>query len=216
MCAENIELGELGPGFPLFFEFIYYVTILLFILTIVYFLPCCVVMYKAYTKLAEGGLKAMDNVIAIFSFGVFVSHTDEQNIKFYPFEDRKQYLDIITILIMASVAISIVYLIWMRQKLLRKSLLMDLDAFTPSDFCLMGLNMHFEDCSPNAIENFLKEHLKDAYGVDEIEYVNPAYDIDEFYKHSEKINQLQKCMLLVEQYCEDNAFTLDKYRDMIS
>jgi hypothetical protein len=39
VCSDNTELGELGPGFPLFFAFIKYVCGLMFLLTLVYFLP---------------------------------------------------------------------------------------------------------------------------------------------------------------------------------
>ena len=35
----------------------------------------------------------------------------------------------------------------------------------------------------------------------EVEYVNAAFDIADFYAQSEKFNQLTKLKLLVESYC---------------
>lgn len=51
ICADNIELGELGPGFPLFFEFVKYLCYLMFVLTIVYFLPCAYLIYEAWKNI---------------------------------------------------------------------------------------------------------------------------------------------------------------------
>ena len=48
VCDSNEKLGELGPGFPLFFEFIKYVTYLLLILCIVYFLPAAGLIAKTF------------------------------------------------------------------------------------------------------------------------------------------------------------------------
>jgi len=59
------------------------------ILTVSYFFPCSIMMYNAYQKLKESGLQPMDNVVAIFSFGAFISNIDEHSLQFYKFEDRQ-------------------------------------------------------------------------------------------------------------------------------
>ena len=39
ICSQNIDLGDLGAGFPLFFEFMRYLCFYLFIITAIYFVP---------------------------------------------------------------------------------------------------------------------------------------------------------------------------------
>jgi len=77
LCSDNGELGELGAGFPLFFQFVKYICILMFILSVTYFLPCAVQMYDAYNKLVQAGLDPVDNIFAVFSFGAFITNTDD-------------------------------------------------------------------------------------------------------------------------------------------
>ena len=56
ICADNIDLGELGPGFPLFFEFVKYLCYLMLVLTIVYFLPCAYLIYEAWKNIKNEDL----------------------------------------------------------------------------------------------------------------------------------------------------------------
>lgn len=94
---------------------------------------------------------------------------------------RVEFINIMIILMFVSIVISLFYLIWMRSHLLKYDMQIDEDAFTPSDFCLMGVNMRFDDYSPEGIEKEIRERFKTNYGIDDIEYVNAAYDIDNFY-----------------------------------
>jgi hypothetical protein len=48
LWTANVDLGELGPGFPLFFEFIKLTGILLALMTWIYFTPCLVMMVDGY------------------------------------------------------------------------------------------------------------------------------------------------------------------------
>jgi hypothetical protein len=45
LCTDLEELAALGPGFPLFFGFIKYLTILLLILSLIFTLPSFVLIY---------------------------------------------------------------------------------------------------------------------------------------------------------------------------
>jgi hypothetical protein len=56
LCTENTNLGELGPGFPLFFQFMKYISGLMVGLTIVYFIPCIVLLVLAFRKFGSDGL----------------------------------------------------------------------------------------------------------------------------------------------------------------
>jgi hypothetical protein len=48
LCSKNTDLGDLGPGFPLLFEFLKYNIYLLFFLTLVYFIPAVAFIASAY------------------------------------------------------------------------------------------------------------------------------------------------------------------------
>ena len=52
---------------------------------------------------------------------------------------------------------------------------------TPSDYCLMGKHMIFEKYDPDSIKAEIKAELKANYDIDEIMYVNPVYDISNYY-----------------------------------
>ena len=45
LCTSNMDLGEMGPGFPLFFQLVKYLGGLMFLLTLFYFLPSAAYMY---------------------------------------------------------------------------------------------------------------------------------------------------------------------------
>jgi len=47
LCVDNTNLGDLGPGFPLFFIFMKYLTIYLIILSLIYFLPMAILINNA-------------------------------------------------------------------------------------------------------------------------------------------------------------------------
>ena len=49
LCEPNESLGELGSGFPLFFEFIKYMGYFMLVLTIIYFIPAAALMANAYS-----------------------------------------------------------------------------------------------------------------------------------------------------------------------
>ena len=70
LCSDNETLGELGPGFPLYFEFIKHLGYISLVLTIIYFIPCAGLMAQAYQKIKEKDPDA--KVLAVYSFGAFV------------------------------------------------------------------------------------------------------------------------------------------------
>lgn len=65
---------------------------------------------------------------------------------------------------------------------------LDKKALTPSDYCLMGMHMKFEDYTPQGMKNEIIEYFNEHYDGqgENIEYINISYDIREYYKHSEK------------------------------
>lgn len=96
--------------------------------------------------------------------------------------------------------LSLVFLIWMRKKLKNFAARLDLDAYTPSDFCLMGSSMDFESFKIDDMKQEIEEHFKEECKIDGIVYVNPAYRIGDIYELLKKKDDLGKCLMLVENY----------------
>ena len=117
------------------------------------------------------------------------------------------------VFLLFSIVVSLIHIICMRKKLLETSLKLDKDTFSPSDFCLMGMNMEYalNNYAPDKIEEEIKEVFKRKYGAN-VEYVNAAFDIEDFYALSEKFMMLSKLKNLVQSYCESNKFSLEKYQ----
>lgn len=89
---------------------------------------------------------------------------------------------------------------------------LDKDAFTPSDYCAMGYNMYFEDYRPSTINKEIRESFANKYGLkdSDIVYINPCYDIGDFYKLTAKLDQLHKEKAGVEAFLKDHGLTADK------
>lgn len=91
---------------------------------------------------------------------------------------------------------------------------LDHKTYTPSDFCLMGIDMIFDSYCPDEIEKEITTVFKEKYNVD-IEYVNTAYTIKNFFDLSQKHNELMKLKMLVEGYCAESKISTDKYQSYI-
>jgi hypothetical protein len=76
LCCSNMDLGPMGPGFPLYFEFRKYVTLLLFMLSVVFFIPAEFMIYESFIEY-RNNLENDDSVISLWSFGAFVHHVGE-------------------------------------------------------------------------------------------------------------------------------------------
>lgn len=91
-------------------------------------------------------------------------------------------------LIGLAIIFTLLYIIWMRKYLMKMAVRLDEAALTPSDFGLMGLYMKFDSYSPKEIEKVVKEKIEEKYPGVKVEYVNPVYDIADFFKIAEKHN----------------------------
>ena len=174
-----MQLGSLGPGFPLFFEFIKYVSYLMLLLTIVFFVPAEAMIYQSY-KEYKGKLKNDDSILSLWSFGAFIQYVGEKDYAFLNTTQREKFVYAIGILIIISVVVTLLYLIWMRKQLIDLGIKLDTETFSPSDFCVMGTGMEFEGYSQEEIEKEIKTYFKSKYDID-IVYTNAAYDIKNFY-----------------------------------
>ena len=118
-----------------------------------------------------------------------------------------------TKLALLSIIFSLLFLIWMRYSLFKKALKLDQETYTPSDFCIMGMTMKFNDYSSGAITEKIKEVFKEKWDI-EVEYVNIAYNIVDFYKLSEKFNSLTKLRAIAKNYCVKEKINKNQYQEL--
>ena len=71
LACANSELGEMGPGYPLYLELIKKVSWLMLFLTIFYAVPSGYLIFKSQTEILWS-LQPDDSPIALFSFGAYI------------------------------------------------------------------------------------------------------------------------------------------------
>lgn len=116
LCVDNTHLGDLGPGFPLFFIFMKYLAIYLFFLTIIFFLPMAILIYGAMTELTAN-LAPYDSEFALFSFGALVHHAGEVGYENLDVKKRQEYINIYGAIYFVSVFFSAIYFAYMKTKI---------------------------------------------------------------------------------------------------
>jgi len=68
-------MGEMGAGYPLFFEYLKYCAYLLLLLCVIYVLPAVAILAHEYQSILEKdeGLGEKEDPIALFSIGAIVN-----------------------------------------------------------------------------------------------------------------------------------------------
>ena len=91
-----------------------------------------------------------------------------------------------------SVVFSLIYFMWMRRRLLTKIMELDDKALAPSDYCLMGMHMKFEDYTAQGMKEEITEYFTENYNQleENIEYINISYNINKYYKLSQRYDEL--------------------------
>lgn len=113
-----------------------------------------------------------------------------------------------------SIIIMFIILIAMRRSLLNMAQQLDLGAYTPSDYCIQGSNMKFDDYAHMAIEDSLKDYFQSNFDIDpsHVMYVNPCFSIDDFYKVSDRFTTVQKHMGIIKAYCQEEGIEDGEYK----
>ena len=154
------------------------------ILSIVYFIPSAIFIYMSYQEI-KSKMTAKDSPVSIFTFGALIFDGDITKSTVtksgLEFAKRNGYMKVLLVVFLLAILMTFLWLVRLRKKLLEKACKLDADIYTPSDFCLMGKNMKFDDYNPKAIEKQIREEFKNMYDIDNIIYVNPVYDIADFY-----------------------------------
>ena len=70
---DNMDLGFLGPGFPLFFILMKYLCIYMFCITLIYFAPVAYAINDSMKDLNNSSDFFTESKLAMFSYGAFVA-----------------------------------------------------------------------------------------------------------------------------------------------
>jgi hypothetical protein len=145
---------------------------------------------------------------------VFIQHSDVPGFEKIDWRSREKEVSAYAVLLFLSVMLAFCMIICIRHSLLKMFAKLDQDAFTPSDYCIMGHSMQFESYHPKEIEAKVKEVFCAKYDMeeDDIVYVNPCFDIGDFYKLSEKYNNLMKEKGIVDAYKEEHKLDEEGYK----
>lgn len=152
LTVSNMDLGALGPGFPLFFVLMQMLVAYLFGLTLIYFVP----MYFRITESLEE-LEKHDYFIesrwAMFSYGAFVMGSQHGNDTHYQanmtkeefFTSQVENIQALGLFFIISCLYSFIAFFFMRKKLFAMAEELNAKSLTPADYCVMAMGTDFDD-----------------------------------------------------------------------
>jgi hypothetical protein len=93
----------------------------------------------------------------------------------------------------------------MRKRLADKAIALDADVNSPADYCVVAKNLKFKDYSSDGIDETIKNHFKNFYGIEgkDFQYSNPTYNIEDYYNVSSKFDALNKKEQLILAYIKE-------------
>ena len=177
-------------------------------LTLTYFVPIMAFWYQGYADFVkDGGRSDPDfQFLNIFSIGIFIyDPVTTVGIRYYTPEEGANELKWVGRFLGLTVFVNLLMLVWVRRRLLQMSVELDLKTYTNSDFALMGENMRFDDYTHEGMLNAVREHFKNWYDIPEedIVYITPAFDIDEFYTITEEYNEYKQKRALIDRFMDE-------------
>lgn len=86
--CDNFILGELGEGFPILFQLMWYINCLLFLLIFIFFFPTIGLISSAVSKF--GDKTAVEEKLSLYSFGALLKYMDPENL--VVFKERQDYI----------------------------------------------------------------------------------------------------------------------------
>jgi hypothetical protein len=204
---DNMDLGFLGPGFPLFFILMKYLCIYMFCITLIYFAPVAYVFSQSLQELDSSTDFFTESKLAMFSYGAFVAGTSgtdgyTDGVDKIDFKKRQQYINLLSGVFFASIVFSFLFFILLRRQLYLKAEQLNAKSLTAADYCIMIMNCSFEDNgNSELIFNDVKEVMQERFEIgDKVQYTNAAYDINDFYECSASVTELNGYIGIVEHY----------------
>jgi hypothetical protein len=129
------------------------------------------------------------------------------------FDKKVSYMEANISLMLVSIFFSLIYMVYMRWQIYKMAAVLDNGTISPADFTLMGTEIYFdstEDYDKEKMEQIIKKELLTRFEAD-VEYINPCFKIDKFYKWIDKQINMSKLKTLVEAYCEKNSIDKDSF-----
>lgn len=179
---DNYVLGELGEGFPILFQLMKYLNWMLFAMLIFFFIPAIALIAAAVSHFGAKKTDSEDK-LALYSFGALLKYMDPENL--VQFEERESYIIGYCVGLALGIFVVFVFVQIIRKKLHSDVGIIDKLSFTPSDFGVIVDAPEFsEECdyTQQSIEGEIKNFLKDTHEIEEVEYVNVAYDIANIFE----------------------------------
>jgi hypothetical protein len=136
--VRNRELGVLGPGYPMIFEFIKLQAFLMLFLTLVYFIPVQIMIMVAANEKEETEADEELDIATYYSFGAFLRHVKEDTEGDINYSNRRIFIQAVSILFTVIVFVTLLVLIYIRLQLGDYAETCDDLHVTPSDFCVMA------------------------------------------------------------------------------
>lgn len=137
------------------------------------------------------------------SIGAFISELQDLSASNVELEVRTKYATQTVTLTVIAIVFSLLFIICLRRSIMQMAVKMDEENLTPSDFCLMGIYMKkFKKYDPKFIADTVKQKVEEKYDV-KVEYVNPVFDIADFFKIAEEHNKLLKKKVLIDEYMKE-------------
>lgn len=132
------------------------------------------------------------------------------------FEGRQQFIIYYCVGMAVGIVVLMIFVQIIRRRLNNDVEVVDKLSFTPSDFGIIGLCPEFsDDCdySIQGITDEVKAYFKEKYGIDDLEYVNVSYDIENIFDLLDQERILLKKRELVNWYCEKKNWSEDEYNE---
>lgn len=218
--VDNMELGVLGSGFPLFFALMQMLIFYCLIVCLTFTYPIGKMIMEYNAKL-EGEGYFIESKVAMFSYGAFVvgaegiKSTDGTDpiTKEKFFEDAQNNINSMAEMFYGTCAFSFFYFIFMRWRLYNLAEELNAKALTPADYCIAAFTgQDFSDCGDSqVILEEVKEVFEDRFQKgSKVQYINAAYNIQTFYEVSERFNELNKDIAMIEYYISQRKTEKDK------
>lgn len=177
---------------------------------ITFFIPAIVFIQIAVDNYGDAAVQ--EEKISLYSFGALIKYSDP--LKYIKFEQRDDFILAYCGLLTFTIIVTFLAMIYIRRLLNRVVEIVDALSYTPSDFCLVGECAEFSDeCnySIKSIESEVRAGIKDRFQIDEIEYVNVAYDIEDIFELLSKERELLKKRELIKWFMQLQNWDENQY-----
>lgn len=71
LWTSTKDLGEMGPGYPMFLELIKQIGLTMLLLAVIYFIPAAIFIYNSYLEI-KSSMTSSDSPVSVFTFGALV------------------------------------------------------------------------------------------------------------------------------------------------